>query len=43
VLQRWKLLLITVEMLAVAHAKDPEQIQTALDQLRTDFLGADSV
>jgi len=42
VLQRWKLLLVTVEMLAVAHAKDPERIQTALDQLRKDFLGADS-
>ena len=40
-LQRWKLLLITVEMLAVANAKDPERIQTALDQLREDFLGAE--
>ena len=41
-LQRWELLLHTVEMLAVASAKDPERIQTAVDQLRKDFLGADS-
>ena len=41
--QRSEMLLITVEMLAVAHAKDPEGIQTALDQLQKDFLGTDSV
>ena len=40
--QRWKLLLITVEMLAVANAKDLERIQAALDQLCQEFLGADS-
>ena len=40
--QRSEMLLTTVEMLAVASAKDPERIRTALDQLRKDFLGADS-
>jgi hypothetical protein len=37
-----ELLLHTVEMLAVASTQDPERIQTAVDQLRKDFLGADS-
>ena len=35
--QRTEMLLTTVEMLAVASAKDPERIRTALDQLRNGF------
>ena len=42
-LQRWKWLLVTVEILIVAYTKDPERIQIALGQLRKDFLGSDSV
>ena len=41
-MQRWKLLLITGEMLDVSNAKDPEQIRTDSGQLQKDFLGADS-